>query len=305
MASNFQQLVSGYARLARTDLPCPSAEAVKVSHSSLSSNAPKVLLFSPHPDDEVITGGLALRLQRESNWKVVNVAVTLGSKRERRSERANELKACCDAIGFELFAIAPEGLENVHVRRRKKDPASWSQSVKVIADLLAEQGPRAIFLPHKADWNSTHIGTHWLVMDALKILPPEFNCFIVETEFWQPMDSPNLMVEISGEDLADLITALSCHAGELARNPYHLSLPAWMIDNVRRGAELVGGQGGTAPQFPFATLYRLGHWSAGRLKKSFRHGKILNAGDDPGGLFNESIRAMNPNHSNSANSIQP
>jgi hypothetical protein len=30
-----------------------------------------------------------------------------------------------------------------------------------------------------------------------------------------------------------------------------------MIENVRLGAEVVGGQGGAAPDFPFAELYRL------------------------------------------------
>ena len=54
------------------------------------------------------------------------------------------------------------------------------------------------------------------------------------------------MVESSAADVADLMAALSLHVGEVARNPYHLRLPAWMIDNVRRGAELVGGQGGAA-----------------------------------------------------------
>jgi len=30
-------------------------------------------------------------------------------------------------------------------------------------------------------------------------------------------------------------------AGEVRRNPYHARLPAWMMDNVRRGAELWAG----------------------------------------------------------------
>jgi hypothetical protein len=68
-------------------------------------------------------------------------------------------------------------------------------------------------------------------------------------------------VEISAADLADLIAATSFHVGEVQRNPYHLSLPAWLMDNVRRGAELVGGQGGAAPQFTFAALYRRRKWA--------------------------------------------
>ena len=38
-----------------------------------------------------------------------------------------------------------------------------------------------------------------------------------------------------------------------------------MQDNVRRGGELVGGQGGAAPDFTFATLYRLRQWQDGAL----------------------------------------
>ena len=51
------------------------------------------------------------------------------------------------------------------------------------------------------------------------------------------MIDPNLMLEMSAEDLADMIVATTFHVGEVNRNPYHLSLPAWMMDNVRRGAE--------------------------------------------------------------------
>ena len=63
------------------------------------------------------------------------------------------------------------------------------------------------------------------------------------------MATPNLMVESSVDDLAEMMTALSFHVGEVQRNPYHLLVPPWMQDNVRRGGELVGGQGGAAPDF--------------------------------------------------------
>ena len=47
------------------------------------------------------------------------------------------------------------------------------------------------------------------------------------------------------------------HVGEVKRNPYHLLAPARMMDNVRRGSEVVGGQGAAAQSFPFAELYRV------------------------------------------------
>jgi LmbE family N-acetylglucosaminyl deacetylase len=60
----------------------------------VAANAPTALIFAPHPDDEVIIGGLPLRLLRELKLNVVNVAVTLGSRAERQAERWQELKNC-------------------------------------------------------------------------------------------------------------------------------------------------------------------------------------------------------------------
>src|SRR6185503_17846441 len=141
--------------------------------------------------------------------------------------------------------------------------------------------------PHDDDWNSTHIGTHYLVLDALAQAGAEFECLAVETEFWGAMKDPNLLVESSERDLIDLITALSFHVGEVKRNPYHLRLPAWLMDNVRRGSELVGGQGGGAPDFLFGTLYRLRRWRGGRFEPVLRDGRCLARSEDPGSLFAE------------------
>ncbi len=77
-----------------------------------------------------------------------------------------------------------------------------------------------------------------------------------------------------------MMTALSFHVGEVQRNPYHLLVPAWMQDNVRRGGELVGGQGGAAPDFVFCTLYRLRRWSEGQLRTDVRGRAHLPAGEN-------------------------
>ena len=51
--------------------------------------------------------------------------------------------------------------------------------------------------------------------------------------------------------------AVAEHGGEVKRNPYHVFLPARLIDNVRRGAEVVGGQGAHGCDFTFGELYRV------------------------------------------------
>jgi hypothetical protein len=111
----------------------------------------------------------------------------------------------------------------------------------------------------------------------------------VETEFWRAMADPNLMVESSPDDVADLVAAVSFHRGEVARNPYHLFLPAWMADNVRRGSELVGGQGAGAQDFHFATLYRLTEWFNGRVVPCLKAPRPIPAGAVLAEIFKREI----------------
>jgi LmbE family N-acetylglucosaminyl deacetylase len=281
----YQKLVSEFSRLVQEGKSLPLGGFAPVPTPAIPANAPKALFFAPHPDDECIVGGIALRIMREAGMHLLNVAVTQGSKKERQAERLAELQAACKYIGFDLITTGPGGLEKISPKTREQDPGHWATCVSIILNILKEQQPRLIMFPHDRDWNSTHIGTHFLVMDALKQMPPEFGCFLVETEFWGQMTDPNLMVEIGAQDLADLITATTFHVGEVKRNPYHLLLPAWMMDNVRRGSELVGGQGGTAPDFTFAALYRLRKWSGGGVENVLEEGKQISKDTSIGQLL--------------------
>jgi hypothetical protein len=152
--------------------------------------------------------------------------------------------------------------------------------VATIAGILTQYAPAVVFFPHAEDWNSTHVGTHHLVVDALASLGARFHCYTIETEFWGASSSPNLMIELSAQHVGDLVAALSFHVGEVARNPYHLSLPAQMIDNVRRGGELVSGQGHAAPPFTFATLYRLRKWQDGGFMRVLASGRAVSLQED-------------------------
>ena len=280
----YHKYISDLANLIANGKNLPLGGFPPAPRCEIPANAPKAMIFSPHPDDECVIGAFALRLMREAHMNVTNAAVTQGSNAQRKAERWKELEAACKYLGFGLIATAPGGLDKVYPKTREQEPAVWSKHVNVIAKILEENRPRVIFCPHEEDWNSTHIGTHLLVMDALKKMPGDFKCFVVETEYWGPMATPNLMVEFSVQDLGDMISALTFHVGEVKRNPYHLLVPAWMMDNVRR-AEIVGGQGTAAPDFMFATIYRLRKWSQGRLTNVFTGGKFLSCKEKADSLF--------------------
>ena len=227
--------------------------------------------------------GLALRLLRELKMNVVNVAVTLGSRADRQAERWQELKNCCDYIGFGLVSTGERGLEGINPAARKKDARRWA---------IVGRGDRQDFVRASAF-------DHFL--SARRRLEPDSprssssaRRGVGRVRFGMPDGRDGILGRdghaqldggVSAADVADLVAALSLHVGEVARNPYHLRLPAWMIDNVRRGAELVGGQGGAAPEFAFATLYRLRRWENGEFHNLFDGGRVLASQDDLRKLF--------------------
>jgi LmbE family N-acetylglucosaminyl deacetylase len=280
----YLKLVSDFERIVRQGKSLPLGGIPDTPRPVPSPDAPTALFFAPHPDDETIGGGLALRLLREAKWRVIDIALTLGSRKERKAGRWQELRSACQFLGFGLEKTSPDGLDNVRPSTRSGDPAAWSRMVAVVAALLKKHRPRVAFFPHELDWNGTHIGAHFLVMDALQAAPG-LPCYLVETEFWGQMQTPNLMVEYSPADVADLIAATSFHVGEVQRNPYHVLIPAWMMDNVRRGAELVGGQGGAAPTFLYAQLFRLRRWNGSQVEDCLTAGRFLPASANPAELF--------------------
>lgn len=220
------------------------------------------LIFAPHPDDECIVGALPLRLRQEAGWSVANVAVTLGSRHERRAERLSELQAACEVLGFGLHLLSDDGFEQVKPEAAAARTPLWQAQVTQVATLLNEVRPALVLVPHAGDGIPTHMGVHALVSQALA--QARLSTVVAWTEFWATQAAPNLLVETGVADTARLVRALSCHHGEIARNPYHLRLPAWMADNVRRGGELLAGPGETPPPFGFATLYRLSRWVDGQ-----------------------------------------
>lgn len=272
MTNPYLAMVQGYAKLMRDGKKMPLGGFPDCARPPAKPGAPKVLIFGPHPDDECIIGALPLRLLREQSCQVINVAVTQGSNKARQEARYRELADACRFLGFGLIQTQTGGLEKISPKGKDGDPTNWKHAVEIIAAILKREQPDIVFFPHDGDWNGTHIGTHVLVSDAMKSLGPSFSTLVVETEFWAAMGSPNLMIESSEQDVADLVAAIAFHVGEVQRNPYHLTLPAWLQDNVRRGGEIVGGQGGAAPDYTFATLYRLRRWANGGFQPALAKG---------------------------------
>jgi len=280
-----KELISGYARLLQCSVATPQVSPISFSTilSPRDEKRPCALLLSPHPDDECLMGGLPLRLLREQDWQVFNIAVTLGSKPARRDERKNELASACAVLGFECVLPEENGLSDVSAAARDKDAEAWNKKVESVRKFITQLRPQAVFMPHADDGHATHVGTHLLGMDALAKMPSDFTCAVGLTEYWQPLAAPNTIIGIEEDAAAALMTALACHAGEVARNAYDRRFPAFLIDAVRR-SERIGAFGKASPTMNFAQMLCLGVWKKGRFVPSALN-RSAGANESVGFLF--------------------
>jgi N-acetylglucosamine malate deacetylase 1 len=273
--------VEQFARLVHSGraMATPSGPPTEPRRPQAGANT--CLIMSPHPDDECIIGGLAWRLQQEAGWRVVNLAITHGSNPLRQLARARELHAACAHLGFECQLLGERGLLHVRPHTQLEQAALWQAHVAQVVAQLHRLQPQLILCPHPEDAQSAHSGTWQLTLDALAQMPSDFTTQLAYTEYWSTMTAPNLMLQLSRSDLAQLMSALMQHVGEVSRNPYHLSLAAWAMDNVRRGAELVGSAGAAAPDFEFAALYQVQTWQQGKLHSSWERGRFADIASAP------------------------
>jgi LmbE family N-acetylglucosaminyl deacetylase len=222
--------------------------------------AADVLICSPHPDDEALNGTMALRLQLEDQARVMNLAMTLGSDPRRQAARQAELAASCRVLGFKVgLAREPAGFRLGGPSAPAPGSVGWQLMEDELVELLVVVSPRLVCLPHDDDGHATHVAVHYLARQAIAryVRREERAVLLIQSEFWHPMRSPNLLVGIEPAEVATLVNALSHHVGEMARQPLHLLLPPRLMDNVRRGSALLGGYGGKAALFTFGELYHL------------------------------------------------
>lgn len=221
----------------------------KTSHLITKSSHPfTVMILSPHPDDESIMGSLALRLGLENNAHIINIAITLGSNKERQQSRVQELTNACELLQMDCEYLNED----------------WKIKEKELKSLIQKFQPQLIIAPHEKDFHPAHIKTGKLLKKVLLVLKKE-SILIAWSEFWGQMAKPNILVEVPNEIVELQMNALQMHIGEVSRNPYHLRLPAWMMDNVRRGSEVIGGKGSLSGEMAFGVLYKCQLYKNGKF----------------------------------------
>ncbi len=183
--------------------------------------ARKILVVSPHPDDDVLGCGGAIAHHIAAGDLVTTVYVTSGEmgmeepeESQRRAQiREQEGKRASEILGVQhtQFLRLPDG----HVQAN-------NYSVSYIEDIIARERPAFIYAPHDDDGHGDHQEACKMVriaLDRLSHRPDSYEPVLRLYEVWTPLADPTYVEDIS--DVMDIkMAALAAHASQLAGIAY-------------------------------------------------------------------------------------
>ncbi len=176
-----------------------------------------VLVIAPHPDDEVIGCGGAIRLRVERGERVSVVFLTsgeLGLKHLPRESawkvRETEARKASKILGLAKlhFLRQPDWLLGDHA----------SATATALKPLLEQERPALIYLPHPNDGHPDHQASLPILRAALKRcrgLKPELLAY----EIWTPLATHDIAVDISPV-MPRKLRALRAHRSQLGEFDY-------------------------------------------------------------------------------------
>ena len=187
----------------------------------------RIMIFAPHPDDDIIAcgGSIAKHVQKGNHVSIVYLSSgeagslsfppeELANIREEEARRAAGMLGVADLI----FLRNPDGYLSFEREELEK-----------MIRLIRSKKPTMVYLPHEKESVRDHQQTHYLVMEACKRASgPWFQACgkepwsvtsILAYEVWTPLQSFALTEDIS-DFISIKLAALRKHQSQLADIAY-------------------------------------------------------------------------------------
>lgn len=201
----------------------------------------RILIISPHPDDEAIcSGGLIMRAKKEGAEVFVLYMATGTSRQFVNGEtleidRMNEAERASVYGGFK-YAIGFTGIST------KVDTLAQKQLIETIEDMVLDFKPNIVVIPYRNSYSQDHRAVAEACISAFRPIPkslhpqPEMILEMEEPTTWPQASSPNFYVDIT-EHLEEKMALYACHASQLTQDPQYRS-----PDNLMRLAGFRGSE---------------------------------------------------------------
>ena len=206
----------------------------------------KVIMISPHPDDEVLgCGGTILRHINDGDsvvWIIAtSVFVEHGFSSERVESRRNEIIKVSNMLGFsKIYQLGFPTTQLSEIGEKR--------IINAVNDVFQKEQPEIIYLPNRTDAHSDHK----MVFDAGMACSKSFRYHSIkkilmyeclsETEFSSSLNEkgfrPDYFIDITPY-FDKKIETMKIYASELGEHPFPRS-----IKNIEALATLRGAQAG-------------------------------------------------------------
>ena len=152
--------------------------ACHADHLRSIPQAKSVIVFSPHPDDDILGCGGTIVKHVNAGAYVTIVYMTSGEAatwpegpEELARLREKEAHRAANKLGVH---------ELLFLREPDSDLQPSQKNIAKIMDILNEYKPDILYVPHLSDSHPDHVATHNIVLKATKRL-------LVNEQYWMPI----------------------------------------------------------------------------------------------------------------------
>lgn len=204
----------------------------------------KLLVVSPHPDDETLgAGGTILRYKKEGHqvyWlNITDVTSELGYSSDFIEHRKYQIIQINNFYGF-------DGFYNLKLPSTKLSALEEHTVISKIFKVIDDVKPEWIIIPGRYDAHSDHIVVHDCCMACTKVFRAPYLKVILTMEILSETDfgyreskfCPNLFVDIANE-IDKKLDAMLIYDTEVDKSPFPRSL-----ENIKALAAIRGSQSG-------------------------------------------------------------
>lgn len=201
----------------------------------------KILIVSPHPDDEAICCGGLIMLARRKGAKVFVLYMATGTSRQFMNGMTLEVQRIKEAkraakYGKFGYKIAFHGIST------KVDGVIQKVLIEMIEDTVKNFKPNIVVIPYRNSYSQDHRAVAQACISALRPIPqslhhqPEMILELEEATNWPTPANINFYVDIS-KVMDKKIELYKCHASQVTQDPQYRS-----CENLRRLAGFRGSE---------------------------------------------------------------
>lgn len=212
----------------------------------------KILIVSPHPDDEAICcGGLIMKAKKEGA-EVFVLYVSTGTSRQFQNgktyeaQRADEARRASKYGGFKYDIGFMDTSTKVDMMPQKT-------LIEYIENMTDEFKPDIVVIPNLGSYSQDHRAVATASISAFRPIPHNFHhqpTMILEMEepcSWPNAFNPNFYVDIT-DSFVEKIELYQCHKSQVTEEPQYRS-----PENLERLAGFRGSEIGVT----YAEAYKL------------------------------------------------